>query len=470
MSTLISIKVLRFISEYLVKMTDLNALTKAGLFEKNVPRYTSYPTAPHFHADVSGAEFTYWLETLDISKPVSLYIHIPFCERLCWFCACRTQGVTTLSPVAAYVDVLLEEIAMFKATRPEGLKLGRLHFGGGSPTILTPELIDKLMVAILDATPFDEDYEFSVEIDPTACNDAKIEAFARGGMNRASIGVQDFNPKVQEAIGRPQSYELTRDTVESLRRHGIESVNIDMVYGLPYQGLDELINTVELVQSLAPDRVALFGYAHVPWMAKRQKMISEESLPGAHARFEQAETAAEMFAASGMDAIGIDHFAKPEDSLAIAARDGHLRRNFQGYTDDRCIALIGLGASSISRFPQGYVQNNAATTNYIKSITSGDWSAAKGFSLGIADQVRARAIETLMCDFRIDLEALTAIYGDFAKPVQADCERLAVSYQGFVTLNNDRFVILPEGRALTRIIAAGFDAFNAPNHRHSSAI
>ena len=470
MSTLISIKDSRLICEYLVKMTDLNALSEAGLFDKNVPRYTSYPTAPHFHADVGGAEFTYWLETLDISKPVSLYIHIPFCERLCWFCACRTQGVTTLSPVEAYVDVLLEEIAMFKATRPEGLKLGRLHFGGGSPTILTPALIDTLMAAILDATPFDAEYEFSVEIDPTACNDAKIAAFARGGMNRASIGVQDFNPKVQAAIGRPQTYELTRDTVESLRRHGIASVNIDMVYGLPFQGLAELKNTVELVQSLTPDRVALFGYAHVPWMAKRQKMISEDALPGAHERFEQAEMAAQMFASSGMDVIGIDHFAKPEDSLAVAARNGHLRRNFQGYTDDRCVALIGLGASSISRFPQGYVQNNAATTNYIKSIGSGDWSAAKGFALGPTDQARARAIEALMCDFEIDLEALKADFGDFAKPIEADCKRLAKTYLGFVTLEKDHFRILPEGRPLARIIAAGFDAFNAPNHRHSSAI
>ncbi|MBL1437385.1 MAG: oxygen-independent coproporphyrinogen III oxidase [Rhodobacteraceae bacterium] len=451
-------------------MTDLNALTTAGLFDKNVPRYTSYPTAPHFHADVGRPNFAFWLETLDISKPVSLYIHIPFCERLCWFCACRTQGVTTLSPVVAYVDVLLKEIAMFKKTRPEGLKLGRLHFGGGSPTILTPELIDTLMAAILDATPFDEDYEFSVEIDPTACNDAKIEAFVRGGMNRASIGVQDFNPKVQAAIGRPQTYELTRDTVESLRRHGVPSVNIDMVYGLPFQGLDELKNTVELVQSLNPDRVALFGYAHVPWMAKRQQMISEDSLPGAHARFEQAETAAKMFADSGMEIIGIDHFAKPEDSLSIAARNGHLRRNFQGYTDDRCVALIGLGASSISRFPQGYIQNNAATTNYIQSINAGDWSAAKGFSLGMADQVRARAIEALMCDFEVDIEALKADFGDFAKPVRADCKRLAKTYRGFVEFKKGHFRILPAGRPLTRIIAAGFDAFNAPNHRHSSAI
>jgi len=289
-------------------------------------------------------------------------------------------------------------------------------------------------------------------------------------MNRASIGVQDFNPKVQEAIGRPQTYELTRDTVESLRRHGIESVNIDMVYGLPFQGLAELTNTVELVQSLNPDRVALFGYAHVPWMAKRQKMISEESLPGAHDRFEQAETAAQMFADSGMDVIGIDHFAKPEDSLAIAARNGHLRRNFQGYTDDRCVALIGLGASSISRFPQGYIQNNAATTNYIKSIGSGDWSAAKGFALGPTDQARARAIEALMCDFKLDLADLKAEFGDFTKPIKADCKRLAKTYSGFVEFEKGHFRILPQGRPLTRIIAAGFDAFNAPNHRHSSAI
>jgi oxygen-independent coproporphyrinogen-3 oxidase len=372
--------------------------------------------------------------------------------------------------VAAYVDVLLQEIAMFKATRPEGLKLGRLHFGGGSPTILSPELIDKLMAAILDATPFDADYEFSVEIDPTACNDEKIAAFARGGMNRASIGVQDFNPKVQAAIGRPQSYELTRDTVNSLRHHGIASVNIDMVYGLPYQGLAELKNTVELVQSLSPDRVALFGYAHVPWMAKRQQMIPEDSLPGAHERFAQAELAAEMFASKGMEVIGIDHFAKPTDSLAIAARNGHLRRNFQGYTDDRCVALIGLGASSISRFPQGYIQNNAATTNYTKSIQTGDWSAAKGFALGMADQVRARAIEALMCDFEIDLGALQEAYGDFAKPVKADCKRLATDYAGFVAFEGNTFRILQNGRPLTRIIASGFDAFNAPNHRHSSAI
>ena len=331
-------------------------------------------------------------------------------------------------------------------------------------------MIDTVTAAIRDAIEFDEDYEFSVEIDPTACNDDKIAAFARGGMNRASIGVQDFNPRVQEAIGRPQGYELTRDTVDSLRRHGIASVNIDMVYGLPYQDLEALKNTVEQVISLEPDRVALFGYAHVPWMAKRQKMIPEDSLPGPHERFEQAETAAQMFVDSGQVAIGIDHFAKPEDSLAIASQNGHLRRNFQGYTDDRSIALIGLGASSISRFPQGYIQNNAATTNYLKSVKAGEWPASRGFALGSADQVRSRAIELLMCEFALDLDALKEVYGDFATPLEADCKRLAKEFKGFVEFEEGRFTILPAGRPLTRIIASGFDAFNAPSHRHSSAI
>ena len=451
-------------------MTDLKALEAAGLFEKNVPRYTSYPTAPHFHADVGRTQFGQWLQALDASKPASLYIHIPFCERLCWFCACRTQGVSSLTPVEAYVNVLLDEIKMFKAARPEGLKLARLHFGGGSPTILTPDMIDRLMAAITDATPFEDDYEFSVEIDPTACTDEKIAAFARGGMNRASIGVQDFNQRVQDAIGRPQSYELTRATVEALRSHDVPSINLDMVYGLPYQDLEALKNTVNQVISLLPDRVALFGYAHVPWMAKRQQMIPEESLPDAYARFEQAETAAQMFSTNGMEVIGIDHFARPEDSLAIAARSGQLRRNFQGYTDDRSNALIGLGASSISRFPQGYIQNNAATTNYIKSIQSGEWSASRGFALGLADQVRNRAIEALMCDFALNLEELKASFGDFAKPIKADCKRLAKKHRGFVEFKGGRFTILPAGRPLTRIIASGFDAFNAPSDRHSRAI
>ncbi len=451
-------------------MIDLNALKNAGLFDKNVPRYTSYPTAPQFHDGIGRREFALWLAGLDPAQPASLYVHVPFCERLCWFCACRTQGVNTPAPVQAYVETLLQEIAMFKATRPDGLKLTRLHFGGGSPTILSPDMITRITDAIADAAPFDPEYEFSVEIDPTACTDAKIAAFAKAGMNRASIGVQDFNEKVQEAIGRPQGYELTRDLVASLRAHGIGSVNIDMVYGLPHQDLAALENTTRQVMTLSPDRVALFGYAHVPWMAKRQRMIPEESLPNPFERLEQAEKAAQMFVEAGLSAIGIDHFAKPADSLAIAAANGHLRRNFQGYTDDRASALIGLGASSISRFPQGYIQNNVATANYTKSIEAGEWPAVKGYALGLEDKLRSRAIEMLMCDFRLDLAELQRDFGDVAAKVRADCARVARDYPQMVALDDNGLTIHADARNLTRILASEFDGFMSVKSKHSQAI
>ena len=451
-------------------MDILERLKNAGLFDRSVPRYTSYPTAPQFHDGVAASQFGKWLAGLETDQPVSLYVHIPFCERLCWFCACRTQGVKTLAPVEAYLDTVLAEIAMFKATRPEGLKLARLHLGGGSPTIMSPEMIPKLIAAIRDAIDFDDGYEFSVEIDPTACNPEKIAAFAKAGMNRASIGVQDFNEKVQTAIGRPQGYDLTLRTVDSLRDHGIQSINIDMIYGLPYQDLTALKNTTGQVLTLAPDRVALFGYAHVPWMAKRQKMIPEDSLPGAMARFDQSEEAAAMFVDAGMEAIGIDHFAKPGDSLAVAAQTGGLRRNFQGYTDDKCSALIGLGASSISRFPQGFIQNNVATTNYSKSILANTWPAARGFELSPEDKMRSRAIEMLMCDFRIDLAALESEFGRAALEIRDECYRAIAEFSGFVGLEGDHLEILPEGQPLTRLIANVFDTFTTAQAKHSRAI
>ncbi len=451
-------------------MDTLERLKNAGLFDRSVPRYTSYPTAPQFHEGIAAPQFGEWLAGLDTDRPVSLYVHIPFCERLCWFCACRTQGVKTLAPVEAYLETLLAEIAMFKAARPKGVKLARLHFGGGSPTIMSLEMINKLNDAIRNAIDFEDGYEFSVEIDPTACNIDKIKAFAKGGMNRASIGVQDFNEKVQAAIGRPQGYDLTRRIVGDLRDQGIGSINIDMVYGLPFQDMDALQNTTRQVLTLAPDRVALFGYAHVPWMAKRQKMIPEDSLPGPIERFEQSEEAAAMFVDAGMEAIGIDHFAKPQDSLAIAARSNGLHRNFQGYTDDKCSALIGLGASSISRFPQGFIQNNVATTNYNTSISNKTWPAARGFELSLEDKMRSRAIEMLMCDFRIDLAALESEFGEAALEIRDECYRAIAEFRGFVGLEGDNFEILPEGQPLTRLIANVFDTFTTAQAKHSRAI
>ncbi len=375
-----------------------------------------------------------------------------------------------MSPVEAYLDILKVEIAKLADTIPDGVTIARLHWGGGSPTILQPDHIDSLMEWLRELAPFDPDWEFSVEIDPAAVNGEKLDSLAQAGMNRASIGVQDFNEKVQLAIGREQSFEITRDIVAGLRARGVNSINLDIVYGLPYQDSEALGKTVAQVIELNPDRVALFGYAHVPWMAKRQKMIPEDSLPGPTERFEMFNQAYEALEAAGYVPLGIDHFAKPDDSLAIAASEGRLRRNFQGYTDDVCTALIGLGASSISRFPQGYVQNRATTNAYAKEINAGDWSATRGIAMSSDDQLRSRAIETLMCEFTVNIPALTTEFGDVANSLRPDLHKIAAEFPKFTDFNGEVLSIREDGFHLTRIIACGLDAYHTTAAKHSSAI
>ena len=260
-------------------MKQIDRLRSLGLFDARVPRYTSYPTAPIFSPEVGARHQANALAVLNPDEPVSVYLHIPFCERLCWFCACRTQGTKTLSPVESYIGTLEQELALLKDILPAGLRMGRMHWGGGTPTILPPPLIHRLAQAVRAVIPPTEDHEFSVEIDPTMVDRAKIAALAAEGMNRASIGIQDFDPKVQEAIGRIQPFDVTKDCVEHLRAAGIHSLNADLVYGLPHQDLTRLGDTITKVLELAPDRLALFGYAHVPWVSKRQQLIDEEALP-----------------------------------------------------------------------------------------------------------------------------------------------------------------------------------------------
>ncbi len=451
-------------------MDNIDKLTAAGLFTRNVPRYTSYPTAPQFHDGIGSETFENWVKTLPEGGKLSIYVHIPFCERLCWFCACRTQGVKSLTPVEAYLDVLKIEIAKLAETIPEGVTIARMHWGGGSPTILQPDHIDSLMEALRTLAPIDDDWEFSVEIDPAAVNDDKLDALARNGMNRASIGVQDFDERVQKSIGRLQSYETTKGIVDGLRARGVDSINLDIVYGLPFQTSESLGKTVDQVIELNPDRVALFGYAHVPWMAKRQKMIPEDALPLPLERFELFNQATEALTGAGYVALGIDHFAKPDDSLAIAAAEGRMRRNFQGYTDDLCTALVGLGASSISRFPQGYAQNRATTNAYSAEINAGKFSAARGIAMSLDDKIRSRAIETLMCDFYVDIPELKNEFGDFSAKLSKDLKKIHAEFADFTTLENDRLTLLPEGFHLARIVACGLDAYHTSAGKHSQAI
>lgn len=451
-------------------MFDIEKLSEAGLFSRNAPRYTSYPTAPQFHDGVAGTSYDKWIRSLPEGAKLSIYVHIPFCERLCWYCACRTQGVKTLSPVAAYLDVLKAETARLAETVPAGVSIGRMHWGGGTPTILPPDQIESLMTELRKIAPIDDNWEFSVEMDPTAIDDAKLDALAAAGMNRASIGIQDFDPDVQAAIGREQSFEITDSVIGGLRDRGINSINTDIVYGLPHQSLDSFDQTIERVLTLDPDRIALFGYAHVPWMAKRQRMIAEDSLPNPRTRFDLFNHASSVFSGAGYQPLGIDHFAKPTDSLATAAAGKRMRRNFQGYTDDTCIALIGLGASSISRFPQGYIQNRVTTNAYSSDIKADHWSAVRGIELSPEDQLRARAIETLMCEFEIDLTALGEKYGDLSNAIQPDLERIAKSFTDFVEFNGESLKIRDDGFHLTRLIACELDAYHTSAAKHSLAV
>lgn len=451
-------------------MDQIARLRALGLFDARVPRYTSYPTAPVFSAAVGAPFQSEALAGLDPSEPISVYVHIPFCERLCWFCACHTQGTQTLSPVEEYLGTLEREIAYVASLLPAGTRMGRLHWGGGTPTILPPAMIHRLARALKAAIPPAPGWEFSVEIDPTMVDRAKIDALAAEGFNRASIGIQDFAPEVQAAIGRIQPFDVTAACVADLRAAGVRSLNADLVYGLPHQSEERIRATVEQVLALEPSRVALYGYAHVPWVSKRQKLIPEEALPRDVARYQLAQVAGEMFQGAGYDAIGIDHFARPGDGLAVAAREGRLRRNFQGYTDDGCATLIGMGASSISRFPTGYVQNAPATAAWAGRVLAGGLAGAKGHAFTVEDRLRARAIEMLMCDFRLDLPALREGFGDAVQAIVSDLAAVAQRFDGFVSRERDgSLAIRLEGRPLTRMIASGFDAYVPEGVRYSHA-
>ncbi|MEM9968108.1 MAG: oxygen-independent coproporphyrinogen III oxidase [Pseudomonadota bacterium] len=447
-------------------MMDYDTLKARGLFEERLPRYTSYPPAPAFHTGV-GADFqAHALQKLPRDQPVSVYLHIPFCQRLCWFCACRTQGVRSLSPVDAYIDTLEAELQIVSHLLPGRLPLGQMHWGGGTPTILPGGLVKRLTDALQQVFYMSEDTEFSVEIDPTLIDTDKVTALSAAGMTRASIGVQDFEPKVQDCIGRQQSFDQTSQAVEMLRVAGIGSLNIDLVYGLPHQTLAGFERTLQQVNALKPDRVALFGYAHVPHMAKRQLLIPEAALPDDRGRFSLFRKATEAFEKDGMISIGIDHFARPSDSMARAAANGLLRRNFQGYTVDSAPSLLGLGASSISRFTEGFVQNTPQTGAYTKAIRAGHLPGVRGYALTDEDRLRSRIIEMLMCDFAIDLDEL-ALTPAQEKMLGPCFDALKMECGDMLQHTGGMLVMAARARPLVRRLAHLFDTFNGLNAGYS---
>jgi len=441
-------------------------------YSSPVPRYTSYPTTPHFDAAIGNDTYRAWLAALPAEATLSLYLHIPFCDRLCWFCGCHTKQTHRYAPVARYLGALGHEIAAVAGALDGRGRVTAIHLGGGSPTLLSPDDLRHLAGMLGQAFPVADTVEFSVEIDPNDMNAAKIDALAEIGITRASLGVQDFDPRVQAAINRIQSFADTRAVVDALRARGVGSVNLDLLYGLPFQSVETLLASVDQVISLRPERIALFGYAHVPWMKKHQTQIADDTLPDVYQRFEQAQAAAERIVAAGYERIGLDHFALPGDALARAARQGRLRRNFQGYTVDEADALLGFGASSIGKLPQGYVQNTVATGMYEQQVEKDGVAVARGFALRPSDRVRSYAIERLMCGLGFTPAELRARFGADAEPVIREARLVAgFDWNGFVTMDERGFRVTEAGRPFVRTVAAAFDAYlGQGTARHSVAV
>ena len=440
-------------------------------FAGMAPRYTSYPTAPHFHSGIDGTVHARWLSELAQDSSLSLYVHIPYCDRLCWFCGCATKQTNRYDPVRKYLEVLEREITC-AASRLDGrARVARLHFGGGSPTMLTPEDLIRLSRHLRSHFDFEAGAEICVEIDPTDMTPEKCDAMAEIGLTRASLGVQDFDPEIQKTINRIQTFEETAEVVSALRSRGVNSLNLDLLYGLPLQTLETVRRSVDLAVSLEPDRLALFGYAHIPWIRKHQTMIDENLLPGQKQRLDQASLASSLLQNVGYEAIGIDHFARPDDALAIAAREGGLKRNFQGYTNDAATALLGFGASSISQLPQGYAQNSPATADYMRRVDDTGLATVRGFELSAEDRARSWVIERLMCDFGFEEAALKASFGALSPPIFRQAAELAASDENIFICKDGRYQITGEARPFTRMIATQFDSyFGRGPARHSMAV
>lgn len=420
-----------------------------------VPRYTSYPTATHFSSDIGPLEYGDWLGEIPSRAKLSLYVHIPFCERLCWYCGCSTKAVNKYDPVKAYVGLLREEMSAVGALIPDDHKVTHIHWGGGTPNILRPADILSVAATIRRAFCVADDAEFAVEIDPRGIDACNVAAFAIAGVNRVSIGVQDFDVSVQEAINRQQSFETTKCAVDLFRAEGIGSVNVDLVYGLPHQTRTSVTRTIEQVLTLRPERIAVFGYAHIPSRMRHQVVIDEASLPDVVERFAQSQRIARLLKVAGYESVGLDHYALPSDRLA----QGHVQRNFQGYTTDDADALIGLGASAIGRLPRGYVQNAVSAGEYGALIRERGLATKKGLALSDDDRLRAHVIETLMCRFEFSASELRQRFGAAAEAIISEANEVIDSdREGFIERTADGFCVTPLGRPFVRAVCACFDA------------
>jgi oxygen-independent coproporphyrinogen-3 oxidase len=435
-----------------------------------VPRYTSYPPATRFHDGIGEKDYRRWLNSLGGSDTLSLYVHVPFCRTLCWYCGCHTMVANRAEQVERYLDTLKTEVDCVAAEVAGNPPVVHLHFGGGTPNLLTPGQFSGLIAHLRRRFRFAETAEIAVEADPRCLSDDHAAAFAASGVNRVSLGVQDISPEVQLLINRVQPLSVIETAFDRLRRAGIAAINVDLMYGLPGQDVDHVVRSAQAMAALQPDRFAVFGYAHVPWFKKHQRAIDESRLPGGAERLAQAEAVAETLSQSGYVAIGLDHFARPGDPLALAQEEQRLRRNFQGYTVDPASALIGFGASSIGSSRHGFIQNEPHLGRYEAAIAEGRLPVARGLALDDDDRLRALLIERLMCDLEVDV---SAVCGAFAAAVMAGASAglSELSADGLVDVEGSRVRVTADGRPYVRNAAACFDAYHRDAaDRHSRAV
>ncbi|WP_258549122.1 oxygen-independent coproporphyrinogen III oxidase [Thalassospira profundimaris] len=441
-------------------------------YDLRLPRYTSYPTAPHFSPAVNGVVYRRWLSELDPKQPLSLYFHVPYCEEMCWFCGCNTKITKHYSPVGSYVDVLRAEIKNVLSALPGTYPVAHIHFGGGSPTILKADDLRLVMNDIRQGFNILPDAEIAIEMDPRTAKPDFMDAMRDCGFTRSSIGVQDFNDTVQRAVNRVQSFDLVADVVANLRERGMNGINVDLMYGLPFQTLQGVMDTVDKTVTLNPDRLSVFGYAHVPWMKKHQNLIPTEALPDTAQRWAQYEAIQNRLAEHGYVAIGLDHFARTDDEMALSMLAGDLHRNFQGYTTDRAEALIGMGPSAISSLPQGYAQNDPALGRWKRNVEDGLMAIEKGIAVTDEDRIRRDIINELMCHLSVDLDEICR---DHDVPVSRFASQLDTIRQmtadGIVTVCCNTITVTDMGRPLVRAVCAVFDSFlDHSQKRHSQAV